>query len=76
MTFNNIKTCAALTIIENAAALGYNDLILTHANKAELDTMFKRWSAEWEARRMKYGSSDDLTAMRRMAEAMRGRSAA
>jgi hypothetical protein len=47
----NTKTYSALTIIEHAAALGYNDLILTQANKSELDKLFRKWSAEWEARR-------------------------
>lgn len=54
MTFDNTKTYSALTIIEHAAALGYNDLILTQANKNELHALFCKWSAEWEARRVKF----------------------
>lgn len=50
MTFDTQKTWLAMNCVEAAAALGYNDLILTHANKAELDALFRKWATEWESR--------------------------
>ena len=58
MKFDEMKTWQAMNCIEAAAALGFNDLLLTTANKAALHKLFCGWAERQADLRASFGAED------------------
>jgi hypothetical protein len=58
MKFDEMKTWQAMNCIEAAAALGFNDLLLTTANKVELHKLLCGWAERHADLRARWAAED------------------